>query len=368
MASRGYTLGELAEHLSARLVGDPAVRITGLGSLAQAGRGELSHLSSPAYRKALAASRAEAVILAEADLGLWQGAALVVERPYLAFARASQLFDAAPELAEGVDGTARVHASAQLGSGVRIGPGAVVGAGTRIGDGSRLFANVVVGDDCELGAGVRLMPGAVLYDRVRLGARCIVHSGAVIGADGFGFTPDEHGRLETIAQLGGVRIGDDVSIGACTSIDRGAIDDTVIEEGVKIDNQVQIGHNCHIGAHSVICGCVGIVGSTRIGRHCVLAGGVGVGGDGPIELCDGVVVSGMTHVSSSITERGVYSGGVLHGRTADWKRNAIRFGRLDELFRRMARLERALEKGEVAAAGGAASRRSQGQSRSPDVS
>jgi UDP-3-O-[3-hydroxymyristoyl] glucosamine N-acyltransferase len=133
-----------------------------------------------------------------------------------------------------------------------------------------------------------------------------------------------------------------VSIGACTSIDRGAMDDTVIDDGVKIDNQVQIGHNCRIGEHTVICGCVGIVGSTRIGRHCVLAGGVGIGGDGPIELCDGVVVSGMTHVSSSIDRPGIYSGGILHGGSRQWKRNALRFQRLDELHRRVARLERQL--------------------------
>lgn len=342
MQDPAYTLGELASRLSARLVGDADVRITGLGSLATAQPGQISHLSSPAYRDQLAATRASAVILAESDLARWHGPALVVAKPYLTFARVSQLFERAPELDPGVHASAHVDATAELGSGVRIGAGAVIGARARIGDGAWLFPNAVVAEDCVVGAQSRLMAGAVLYGRVRLGARCIVHSGAVIGADGFGYTPDERGHLEAIAQLGGVRIGDDVSVGACTSIDRGAIDDTVIEDGVKIDNQVQIGHNCTIGAHTVICGCVGIVGSTRIGRHCVLAGGVGIGGDGPIELCDGVVVSGMTHVSSSITEPGTYSGGVLHSPNGAWKRNAIRFSRLDELSRRVARLERAL--------------------------
>jgi UDP-3-O-[3-hydroxymyristoyl] glucosamine N-acyltransferase len=186
------------------------------------------------------------------------------------------------------------------------------------------------------------MPNVVLYQDVRIGPRTLVHSGAVIGADGFGFTPDEQMHLQAVAQVGGVSIGADVSIGACTSIDRGAIEDTVIEDGVKIDNQVQIGHNCHIGAHSVICGCVGIVGSTRIGRHCVLAGGVGVGGDGPIEICDRVVVSGMTHVSSSIVEPGIYSGGVIHNVSQAWKKNALRFQKLDELSRRVKALEKKL--------------------------
>jgi UDP-3-O-[3-hydroxymyristoyl] glucosamine N-acyltransferase len=235
-----------------------------------------------------------------------------------------------------------VDATAEVADGVRIGPGVVIGPRCRIGAGTRLYANVAIGEDCLLGDDTVIMPNVVLYPGVTLGERCIVHSGSVIGADGFGFTPGEGGRLETIAQIGGVVIGADVSIGACTTIDRGAIDDTVIDEGVKIDNQVQIGHNCHIGAHSVICGCVGIVGSTRIGRHCVLAGGVGVGGDRPIEIADRVVVSGMTHVSSSISEPGVYSGGVLHAPNLAWKKNALRFGRLDELYRRVARLERVL--------------------------
>ncbi len=187
-----------------------------------------------------------------------------------------------------------------------------------------------------------LMPNVVLGADVRLGARSVVHSGAVIGADGFGFVPDDQGRLQAIAQLGGVQIGEDVSIGACTSIDCGAIEDTVIEDGVKIDNQVQIGHNCRIGAHTIVCGCVGIVGSTVIGRHCVLAGGAGVGGDRPINICDHVTITGMTLVSTTLTEPGVYSGGVLHNTSRQWKRNALRFQKLDELNRRVARLEKAL--------------------------
>jgi UDP-3-O-[3-hydroxymyristoyl] glucosamine N-acyltransferase len=302
----------------------------------------LSHLSSAAYRPHLATTRAAAVILREDDLSLWHGPALVVRNPYLTFARATQLFARSPDLDAGVHATADVHPSAQVGADARFGPGVVVAAGARIGPRVRLYANAVVGEDCEIGEDSLLMPNTVLYARVRLGARCVIHSGAVIGADGFGFTPDETGHLVAIAQLGGVTIGNDVSIGACTSIDRGALEDTVVEDGVKIDNQVQIGHNCHIGAHTVICGCVGIVGSTRIGRHCVLAGGVGIGGGAPIELCDRVVVSGMTHVSASITEPGVYSGGVLHGHNRQWKKNALRFQRLDELHRRLVRLERAL--------------------------
>ncbi|HEX7036854.1 MAG TPA: UDP-3-O-(3-hydroxymyristoyl)glucosamine N-acyltransferase [Pseudomonadales bacterium] len=347
MDSSGFTLGELADALGARLVrGDPALRITGIGSLEHAEPGEISHLSSPAYRPLLARCRASALILAEPDLALWPGAALVTDNPYLAFARVSQRFARLPELAEGIHPSASVDPTARVSPTARVGPHVVIGAGTEVADEARLYANAVVGENCRIGTGSVLMPNVVLYADVKLGARCVVHSGAVIGADGFGFTPAEDGHLEAIAQLGGVTIGDDVSIGACTSIDRGALDDTVIEDGVKIDNQVQIGHNCRIGAHSVICGCVGIVGSTRIGRHCVLAGGVGIGGDRPIELADRVVVSGMTHVSASITQPGIYSGGVLHSPSLQWKRNALRFGRLDELGRRVAALERRLRERE----------------------
>jgi UDP-3-O-[3-hydroxymyristoyl] glucosamine N-acyltransferase len=342
MTEGSFTLSDLASRLSARLVGDPGIVIQGIASLRNAGPNDLSHLSSPSYRSQLAGTRAAAVILRQTDLDIWERPALVVNNPYLAFARASQLFARVPGLDVGVHASAHIDPSARLGEGVRIGPGVAVGAGAVIGARVRLYANAVVGEACEVGEDSMLMPNAALYAGVILGARCVIHSGAVIGADGFGFTPDERGHLVAVAQLGGVRIGDDVSVGACTSIDRGALDDTIIEDGVKIDNQVQIGHNCHIGAHTVICGCVGIVGSTRIGRHCVLAGGVGIGGGAPIELCDRVVVSGMTHVSASIDEPGVYSGGVLHGHNRQWKKNALRFQRLDDMHRRLARLERSL--------------------------
>jgi UDP-3-O-[3-hydroxymyristoyl] glucosamine N-acyltransferase len=342
LADFTFTLDELARLVGAEVSGDGSSIVTGLGSLEGAGPGDISHLSSAAYRPLLATTRAGAMILAPEDRERWPGDALVVDNPYLAFARISQCFKAPAALAAGIHPDATVAGDSEIHATAAVGPRAVIGPRTRIGPGAKIHAGVVVGEDCAIGEGVELFPNVVLYADVRIGARSIVHSGAVIGADGFGFTPDARGRLETIAQLGGVDIGEDVSIGASTTIDRGAIDDTVIEEGVKIDNQVQIGHNARIGAHSVICGCVGIVGSTRIGRHVVLAGGVGVGGDGPIEICDLVTVSGMTHVSGSITEPGIYSGGVLHSPTRQWKRNALRFTRLDGLFRRVAALEKKL--------------------------
>ncbi len=343
MTGRSFTLRELARRVDGRVAGDAASVINGLGSLSTAVAGQISHLSNPAYRADLPGTKATAVILLEDDLADCPTNALIVPNPYLAFARISQLWEELPPLAEGVAPTAQVAESATVHDSASLGPGVVVGAGCQIGEGVRVYPNTVIGERCTLGNDVRLMANVTLYSDVTLGARSIVHANSVIGSDGFGFTPDAAGRLEAIAQLGGVTIGRDVSIGSGTTIDRGAIDHTVIEDGVKIDNQVQIGHNCHIGAHSIICGCVGLVGSTKIGRHCVLAGMVGVGGDKPIEICDQVVVSGVTHVSSSITEPGVYSGSIIHNRMSHWKRNALRFQNLDELAKRVGRLEKRLK-------------------------
>ena len=268
-------------------------------------------------------TRASAVILRHRDLALCPTNAIVVADPYFAFALASRLWERVPRLSAGIHASARVDASAVIDAATRIGPGVSIGAQTTVAGNVAIHANAVVGDRCRL-----------------VGAGSVVHANAVLGADGFGFARSSDGALAPIAQLGGVTIGRDVSIGAATTVDRGAIEDTLIEDGVKIDNQVQIGHNCRIGANSVICGCVGIVGSTEIGRGCVLAGMVGVGGDRPIRICDGVTVSGCTHVSRSITKPGTYSGGILHNAATAWKRNALRFQNLEGLARLAATLER----------------------------
>ena len=335
-----HRLAELAERLDGQVVGDADVLISGLGTLRSAGPGQLTHLSNPAYRPDLPNTKASAVILRQRDLALCPTNAIAVADPYFAFALASRLWERPSAINAGIHASARVDASATIDRAARVGPGAVVGADTTVAKDVAIHANAVVGARCRLDEGVRIMANATLCDDVKIGARSVVHANAVIGADGFGFARSGDGALAPIAQLGGVTLGRDVSIGAATTVDRGTIDDTLIEDGVKIDNQVQIGHNCRIGAHSVICGCVGIVGSTEIGRGCVLAGMVGIGGDKPIRICDGVTVSGCTHVSRSITEPGVYSGGTLHNAAAAWKRNALRFQSLDELARRVAQLEK----------------------------
>lgn len=331
------TLGELAQKFSLELAGDPAVQVTGLATLASAGPGDVGFLANKKYRGQLTSTRAAAVILHPDMVESCPTATLATDNPYLAYARLSQLFDPAPSGPPGVHPAAVVAADAKIGEGASIGPNAVVEAGAEIGAGTVIGANAYVGEGSRVGARSRLFPGAVLYHGIRMGDRCTVHSGAVIGADGFGFAPAPDG-WEKIHQIGGVRIGNDVEIGACTTIDRGALEDTIIEDGVIIDNQVHIAHNCHIGKNTAIAGCTGMAGSTIIGANCTLAGAVGVVGH--VEICDNVHITGMTMVTRSITEPGSYSSGVPMSPTRDWRRNAVRFSQLDRMQQRLAALEK----------------------------
>ncbi len=320
--------------------GDGDVEIIGLGPIDKATSGQITHLSSATYRRFLPETKASAVLLRGADADHCPVAAVVVPDPYLAFALVSQLFDDAPRLPAGVDATARVHPTAKLDPSAAVGANATIAADVVLGPGVEIGAGARVGAGTRIGADCIVHPNATLYHGVTLGKRCVIHSGAVIGADGFGFAPDERGRWVPIAQLGGVALGDDVVVGACSTIDRGAITATVVRDGVKIDNQVQIGHNCDIGEHTLICGRVGIVGSTRIGRHCVFAGGAGVAGDQPVTICDNVQVASVTTISRSIDTPGVYAGSVLHNTVRRWRRNAVRFAELDDIAKRLARLEK----------------------------
>ncbi|MEM1230032.1 MAG: UDP-3-O-(3-hydroxymyristoyl)glucosamine N-acyltransferase [Pseudomonadota bacterium] len=334
------SLQMLAAILDLRYEGDPERPVTGIAALKDAGPGDLSHYSSRSYLEALGATAAAVVILRPQDRALRDGPVLLSDNPYLAYARASQHFSEQSAPDPGVHPSAVVAARAEVDSAASVGALAVIGERATVAAGAVIGAGACIGDDCAVGPHSRIQPRAVLDSDVHVGARCIVHSGAVVGAEGFGYTPDERGQWQAIAQLGGVRIGDDVSIGAGTCIDRGALGDTRIGDGVKIDNLCQIGHNCDIGDHSLICGCVGIVGSTTIGRHCVLAGGCGIGGDQPVTLCDQVVVSAMTLISQSIAKPGVYSGATLHAPHGEWKRNALRARQLDTMHQRLRKLER----------------------------
>lgn len=334
-----YSLADIAAHIDAKVVGDDNLRISGIGSLQNASAGQLSHLSHAGYRQFLSTTRASAVILTEKDEPSCPTAALVVANPSLAYARASQLFSTRPQEAIGVHESSVVAATATLGVDVRIGPFCVIGENAQLGDRVELGPHTHVGADCSIGEETVISNNVVLYHNVRFGKRCVVHANSVIGADGFGFTPDEKGHFLAVEQLGGVSVGNDVVIGASNTIDRGALEDTVLEDGVKTDDQVHIGHNCHVGEHTLLCGCTGLAGSVTVGRHCVLGGGVGVAGSGPLEIVDGVQVGAMTFVSRSITEPGIYSGNVLHNKNAVWRRNMIRLNELDELAKRLHKLE-----------------------------
>ena len=341
----GPTLADIAAALDASLDGgaalhgDGEVVVTGLAPIATARAGDLTHLSGRAYRRFLSGTAASGVLLRAEDAPRCPTAAVVVANPYLAFALASQMFDDAPRPPAGVAAGARVHANASVEGTASVAAGATVAANARVEAGAQVWPGAYVGEGARVGQDTVVHCNATLYRDVRVGARCVIHAGAVLGADGFGFVPDERGRLQAIAQLGGVVVGDDVVVGAATTIDRGTLTDTVIRDGVKIDNQVQIGHNCDVGEHTVLCGQVGIAGSTRIGRHCMLGGGVGVAGEHPIEICDGVRVGAVTAVTRSIREPGVYLGAVLHNTAGRWKRTALRLAELDEMAKRLGRLE-----------------------------
>ena len=331
------TLGELAAFLGAELRGDPSLSVTGIAPLGRASASQLSFLASARYLGQLQQTRAAAVILRPDQAERCPVACLLADNPYLAFARATALFVAETPVEAGVHPSATVSAQARLAPGVSVGANVVIDAGADIGPNVVLGANCVIGERCRIGAGTRLHASVVLYRDVTIGEHCTLHANAVLGADGFGFAPSPEG-WQKIHQLGGVRIGNRVEIGACTTIDRGALEDTVVEDGAIIDNLVQIAHNCHIGKNTAIAGCTGLAGSTIIGANCTLAGGVGVVGH--VEICDNVHITGMTMVTKSITEPGSYSSGTPMASTRDWKRSAVRFAQLDSIQKRLAGLEK----------------------------
>ncbi len=333
-------LGQLAEFLGATVSGDPEKIITGLATLQEAGPAQLSFLANPQYRKFLPDSHAGAVLLKAADAEGFQGDALIVPDPYLAYARISHLFDPKPRASAGVHPTAVIAADAQVDAAASVGPFAVIESGARIAAGVTVGAHCFIGARCEIGEGGWLAPRVTLYHDVRIGKRVVIQSGAVLGGEGFGFA-NEKGVWQKIAQIGGVSIGDDCEIGVNTAVDRGALADTLIGNGVKLDNQIQIAHNVQIGDNTAMAACVGISGSSKIGKNCMLAGGVGLVGH--IEICDGVFITGMTMVTHSITEPGAYSSGTAMQPAAEWRKSAARLRQLDDMARRLKQVEKRVE-------------------------
>lgn len=343
--SADVSLGELID----RFGGDTsaaarALPIRRIASLASAQRGDLSFLSGARHREQAAVTAASAVIVsaALADALPAQVAAVVVDDPYAHFAKIARWFaqQLEPAASPGIHPGASVDPGARIGRDVTIGAHSVVEAGAVVDDGAVVGANCHVGRDSTIGAGTRLHPNVVLYHDCRVGRRCIVHSGTVIGSDGFGFA-QEAGRWAKIPQLGAVVIGDDVEIGSNCSIDRGALDDTIIGDGCKLDNLIQIAHNVVIGEHSALAGCVGVAGSARIGRRCMIGGSAGILGH--LEICDDVVVSAMSLVTRSIRKPGFYSGAFPLMGNAEWEKAAAVLRRLPGLRERVVRLERGVE-------------------------
>ena len=335
-----FRLDELVARLGGEVCGDASVEVRRVATLDQAGSGDLAFVANPRYFSRLHSSAASAVIVGQDARALLDGrSGILTADPYLYFARVAQLFNPPPAVRPGVHLLAAVSCSlpstvevgagasidegAEIGEDVIIGPGSHVGRGTRIGRGTRLAANVTIQHDCVVGE------------------NCIIHSGAVIGADGFGFAREKDGRWVKIPQVGRVVIGNDVEIGANTTIDRGALDDTVIGNGCKLDNQVQIAHNVRIGENTAIAGCVGIAGSTTIGARCMIGGQAGI--IGHLLICDDVVVSAGTLVSKSLTRPGVYTANLPLQPHADWVRNFAHLRHLDTLVVRVRALESELE-------------------------
>lgn len=327
------TLASLAERFELELRGDGQRTVTGVGTLAEAGPGELTFLANRAYLAQLATTRAGAVILTAEHAEACPVDHLVARDPYLAYARAAALFDTRPVPAPGIHASAVIHPDAHVEDGVAVGPCAVIGAGAQIGAGSEIGPGCVIAERARLGPGCRLVANVSIGLDVRLGARVLVHPGAVIGADGFGIARGP-GGWEKVPQLGSVLVGDDCEIGANSCIDRGAIGDTVLEDDVRLDNHVQIGHNCHVGAHTAMAAFTGISGSTRIGRNCLFAGRSGA--HGHLTIADGVTVSAMSMVTKDIAEPAtVWSAGIPAQPMRDWQRTLGHLRRLERTLKKL---------------------------------
>ncbi len=335
----GVTLVELAAKFGCELHGAGGQVVTRVGTLSGAGPDAITFLANPAYRPQLADTRAAAVILEERNRADCPVASLVHPQPYLIYARVASSLYPPPAPRPGVHATAVVGSGAKIAPTAEVGPNVVIGEGVTIGAGAVIGAGSVLGNGASIGAGTRLGSRVVVFERVRIGARCILHPGAVVGADGFGFAPDA-GKWQKIPQVGSVRIGDDVEIGANTTIDRGAIEDTVIEDGVKLDNLVQIAHNVRLGAHTAIAAMAGVAGSTKIGKRCMIAGGVIIMNS--LQICDDVMFTFGSTVTKSVDEPGKYSGQLPAEPSSRWQKNVARFRQLDSLADRVSAAERAV--------------------------
>lgn len=336
-----FTLLELAAITGGELHGDGADVISAVAPMDKAVKGNITFLSNAKYAKLLGECNASAVMLKASELEACKTNAIVVDDPYIAFAKVSQAFDTTPSCAEGISTSAVVADDAILGENVSIGANAVIESGVVLGDNVQIGAGCFIGKNAKLGKHTKLWANTTIYHGVELGESCLVQANTVIGSDGFGYANDK-GEWIKIPQVGTVRIGNRVEIGAGTTIDRGALDDTVIEDNVILDNQMQIAHNVHIGYGSALAGGTIIAGSTTIGKYCIIGGGTVI--NGHIEIVDGVTITGMGMVMRSITEKGMYSSGIPLQPNKEWRKTATRVHRIDEMNKRLKAVEKLIDK------------------------
>lgn len=334
-----WTLADIAHHIDGVIQGDATFQVESVATLQNATKHQISFLSNLKYKKYLTSTKAGVVIVSPDVASLVPNNAIVVDDPYVAYAKAARLLNPIRTYQHGIDATAIISASSIIHPTASIGARVVIEAGVEIAEDVVIGPACIIQQNSKIGVGSRLIANITICDGVQIGARCTLHPGVVIGADGFGIANDGAKWIK-VPQVGSVKINDDVEIGANTTIDRGAIEDTIIGQGVKLDNQIQIGHNVTIGAHTVIAGCVGIAGSTAIGRNCAIGGGAGIGGH--LTIADGVQLTGMTMVTKSITSPGIYSSGIPAEPTQQWHKNVIRYRQMDKLLTRVKELEQKL--------------------------
>lgn len=332
-----FSLRDIAEKLEATLQGDGDIVITGIASMKSALPGQITFLSDDKYQSQLSVCQASAIVLTEASAPFWSGAALIVKNPYLAYAKLAQLLDTTPQPAKDIAPSAVIADDVKIGQNVSVGANAVIESGAELADGVIIGAGCFIGKKAKIGANSKLWANVSVYHNVSIGENCLIQSSTVIGSDGFGYA-NERGNWIKIPQLGTVRIGNNVEIGACTTIDRGALDDTVIGNGVIIDNQCQIAHNDIIGEHTAVAGGVIMAGSLKIGRYCMIGGASVI--NGHMEICDKVSVTGMGMVMRPITEPGVYSSGIPLQPNKVWRKTASLVLHIDEINKRLKALEK----------------------------
>lgn len=332
-----YSLAELVRKVDGKLNGDPETRIHSLATLQQARSGQLSFYHNSCYQQQLKDTQASAVILAPDAQHLTNQPTIVVDNPYYAYAQIAHLFAyrlAQPQ--QNIHSTCVIGHNCQIPDSAIIEAHVIIGDEVTIGEHTRIQSNSSIGEGTQIGSNCRLEPNVHVHHHVTIGNDVVIGSGGIIGCDGFGHAWYDDGWYK-VPQLGSVIIEDDVDIGANTTIDRGALEDTIIKQGVRLDNQIQVGHNVHIGEYTVIAGCVGIAGSAHIGRYCMIGGGSGIGGH--IEIADQVIVTGMSMVTHSLNQPGIYSSGTGIQDNRTWRKNVVRFRHLDQLYRRLKALE-----------------------------